>query len=130
MGSGHGPPDKWDPGQMGTGTNVPRTNGPRTNVPEDKWAPGQIGGVQLAEQISSEQVSAKDVMKTGGGRVVSASGSETSVSSSMPTSAIVYDAYTSIIKKKNKKKKKKKKDHGHILYLKYLQSRKFVIYLL
>ena len=30
----------------------------------------------------------------GGGRVVSASGSETSVSSSTPTSAIIYDAYT------------------------------------
>ena len=45
----------------------------------------------------------------GGGRVVSASGSETSVSSSMPTSAIIYDAYTSIIKKKKKKKKKKEK---------------------
>ena len=39
----------------------------------------------------------------GGGRVVSASGSETSVSSSMPTSATIYDAYTSIIKKKKKK---------------------------
>ena len=36
----------------------------------------------------------------GGGRVVSASGSETSVSSSTPASAIIYDAYTSIIKKK------------------------------
>ena len=34
----------------------------------------------------------------GGGRVVSASGSETSVSSSTPTSAIIYDKY-------NKKKK-------------------------
>ena len=33
-----------------------------------------------------------------GGRVVSASGSETSVWSSMPTSAIIYDAYTSIKK--------------------------------
>ena len=43
----------------------------------------------------------------GGGRVVSASGSETSVSSSMPTSAIIYDAYTSIIKIKKKFKKKK-----------------------
>ena len=30
------------------------------------------------------------------------SGSETSVSSSMPTSAIIYDAYTSIIKIKKK----------------------------
>ena len=40
-----------------------------------------------------------------GGRMVSASGSETSVSSSMPTSAIIYDAYTSIIKKKTEKKK-------------------------
>ena len=39
----------------------------------------------------------------GGGRVVSASGSETSVSSSTPTSAIIYDAYTSITKKKIKK---------------------------
>ena len=36
----------------------------------------------------------------GGGRVVSASGSETSVSSSAPASTIIYDAYTSIIKKK------------------------------
>ena len=36
----------------------------------------------------------------GGGRVVSASGSETCVTSSMPTSAIIYDAYTSIKKKK------------------------------
>ena len=34
-----------------------------------------------------------------GGQVVSASGSETSVSSSTPTSAIIYDGYTSIIKK-------------------------------
>ena len=36
----------------------------------------------------------------GGGRVVSASGSETSISSSTPASAIIYDAYTSIINKK------------------------------
>ena len=34
-----------------------------------------------------------------GGRVVNASGSETRVSSSTPTSAIIYDAYTSIQKK-------------------------------
>ena len=34
-----------------------------------------------------------------GGEVVSASGWETSVSSLTPTSAIMYDAYTSIIKK-------------------------------
>ena len=33
------------------------------------------------------------------GRAVSASGSETSVSSSIPISAIIYDAYTSIIQK-------------------------------
>ena len=33
----------------------------------------------------------------GGGRVVSASGLETRVSSSMPTSAIIYDAYISIM---------------------------------
>ena len=46
----------------------------------------------------------------GGGRVVSASGSKTSVSGSTPASAIIYDAYTSI--KKKKKKKKKKKSHG------------------
>ena len=38
-----------------------------------------------------------------GGRVVSASGSEACVTSSMPTSAIIYDAYTSIKKKKKKK---------------------------
>ena len=44
----------------------------------------------------------------GGGRVVSASDSETSVSSSMPTSAIIYDAYTSIMKiKKNEKLRRK-----------------------
>ena len=35
-----------------------------------------------------------------GGRVVCASGSETSVLSSTPASAIIYDAYTSIINKK------------------------------
>ena len=35
----------------------------------------------------------------GGGRVVSASGSERSVSGSTPTSAIIYDAYTSTKKK-------------------------------
>ena len=40
--------------------------------------------------------------------VVSASGSETSVSSSTPAIAIIYDAYTSVIKKQNKKKIKKK----------------------
>ena len=34
--------------------------------------------------------------------MVSASGSETSVSSSTPTSAIIYDAYTYIKKKKKK----------------------------
>ena len=34
--------------------------------------------------------------------VVCASGSKTSVSSSTPTSAIIYDAYTSLIKKKMK----------------------------
>ena len=38
----------------------------------------------------------------GGGRVVSASGSETSVSSSTPASVIIYDACTSIITKKKK----------------------------
>ena len=37
----------------------------------------------------------------GGGRVVNASVSETSVWSSTPTNAIVCDAYTPIIKKKN-----------------------------
>ena len=37
----------------------------------------------------------------GGGRVVSASGSETSVSGSTSASAIIYDAHTSIKKKKN-----------------------------
>ena len=35
----------------------------------------------------------------GGGRVVSASGSEMSVLSSTPASAIIYDACTSIVKK-------------------------------
>ena len=34
-----------------------------------------------------------------GGRVVSASGSETRDSSSTPASAVIYDAYNSIIKK-------------------------------
>ena len=48
-----------------------------------------------------------------GGRVISASGSETSVSSSTPASAITYDAYTSIINNKLKIiKKKKKKLHS------------------
>ena len=41
--------------------------------------------------------------KHGSGRVVSASGSETSVWSSTPTSAIIYDAYTSIKEKKIRK---------------------------
>ena len=40
----------------------------------------------------------------GGGRVVSASGSETNVSGSTPASVIIYDAYTSYNKKKKKKK--------------------------
>ena len=44
----------------------------------------------------------------GGGRVVSASGSETSGSRSTPTSAITYDAYTSVTKKKKRKKKASK----------------------
>ena len=35
----------------------------------------------------------------GGDRVISASGSKTSVSSAMATSAIIFDAYTSIIRK-------------------------------
>ena len=47
-----------------------------------------------------------DSVAHGGGRVVSASGSKTSVSGSTPASAIIYDAYTSIKKKKKKKKKK------------------------
>ena len=40
-----------------------------------------------------------EIYAHGGGRVVSASGSETSGSNSTPTSAIIYDVYTSIIKK-------------------------------
>ena len=40
-----------------------------------------------------------NVIHVDGGRVVSVSVSETSVSSSTPTNAIIYDAYTSIIKK-------------------------------
>ena len=40
-----------------------------------------------------------NVTYTDGGQVVSASGWETSVSNSTPTSEIIYDAYTSIIKK-------------------------------
>ena len=46
------------------------------------------------------------------GRVVSASGSKTSVSSSTPASIIIYDAYTSIIKNKKKRKKNKKSSIG------------------
>ena len=42
------------------------------------------------------------------GRVVSASGSETSVSGSTPASAMIYDAYTSI-----KKKKKNLNNHNN-----------------
>ena len=54
----NGHPDKWAPGQMGTGTKwAPNNYSP------DKWHPGQIGCLQLAKQISSEQVWAKDVMK-------------------------------------------------------------------
>ena len=56
----------------------------------------------------------------GGGRVVSASGSETCVTSSMPTSAIIYDACTSIKKKiiiisdsGTALQRKKKKVHVH-----------------
>ena len=41
--------------------------------------------------------------KNFGGRVVSASGSATSVLSSTPTSAIIYDAYTTPLKTINKK---------------------------
>ena len=51
----------------------------------------------------------KTIKKRYKSRVVCTSGSKTSVSSSTPTSATIYDAYTSIIKKKNKKKKKVKK---------------------
>ena len=50
----------------------------------------------------------------GGGRVVSASGSETSVLGSTPASAIIYDAYTSI----KKKKKDKKKNNAMTTFLK------------
>ena len=38
-----------------------------------------------------------EVIAHGGGRVVSASGSETSVSSPTPSSAIIYTAYISIM---------------------------------
>ena len=41
----------------------------------------------------------------GGGRVVRVSGSKTTVSSSTSTSAIIYDAYTSLIKNKINNKK-------------------------
>ena len=41
-----------------------------------------------------------------GGRVVCASGSKTSVSSSTPTSAIIYGAYFSLIKKMRFKQSK------------------------
>ena len=51
----------------------------------------------------------------GGGRVVRVSGSETSVSSSTPASAIIYDAYTSIIKRRIKNKKRNTKKSGHRL---------------
>ena len=52
-------------------------------------------------EVSYRQRGRTDVIhKLGGGRVVCASGSKTSVSSSTPTSATIYDAYTSIIKKK------------------------------
>ena len=44
--------------------------------------------------------------------MVSASGSETSVSGLTPASAIIYDAYTSIKKKKKKKKKKIDQQQG------------------
>ena len=41
----------------------------------------------------------KNTYKSWGGRVVCASGSKPSVSSSTPSSPIIYDAYTSLIKK-------------------------------
>ena len=47
-----------------------------------------------------------DKKNHGRGRVVSASGSETSVLSSTPTSAITYDAHTCIIKNKIRKASK------------------------
>ena len=49
----------------------------------------------------------KSKVAHGGGRVISASGSETSVASSTLARAIIYNAYTSTIKNKNKKKKSK-----------------------
>ena len=42
----------------------------------------------------------------GGGRVVSASGSKTRDSSSTPASAVIYDAYNTIIKKQNERVEK------------------------
>ena len=49
--------------------------------------------------MNEGQVLNLSITSEGGGRVVSASGSETSISSSTPAGAIIYDAYTSIIKK-------------------------------
>ena len=51
-----------------------------------------------------EVASHKRQIAHGGGRVVSASGSETRDTSSTLASAVIYDAYTSIIIIKKKKK--------------------------
>ena len=66
---------------------------------QEKW----IFSLQALPVLVACRVQKKYSLR--GGRVVSASASETSVSNSTPTSAIIYDAYTSIIKKKLKKKK-------------------------
>ena len=65
--------------------------------------------------VACEQVNEADAH--GGGQVVSASGSETSVWSSTPTSAIIYDAYTSIIYKTKKKSVKQKRSFPSVQVL-------------
>ena len=67
--------------------------------------PNQYCCYYIPNQYVKFKIQKSPKVAHGGGRMVSTSGSETSVSSSTPASAIIYDAYTSIIKHKKKKKK-------------------------
>ena len=62
----------------------------------------------------------------GGGRVVSASGSETSVSGLTPASAIIYDAHRLLLYKKKKKKKKKRKKKKFVVASAFVKLHTFL----
>ena len=72
------------------------------SIPE-KWE-GNISAFQCTPNNYLEMVkeNCRDKWQSTSGRVVSASGSETRDSSSTPASAVIYDAYNSIIKKQKK----------------------------